>query len=611
MSQNNGDISELREFLRPVNKHFKVIRKVADSVVTQHNAKWINAGKDPHETPPKNLWNNMRFTIDFIEKHILTKVENKIGKRARIRVTSGWRSREYNILIGAKTTSQHGKFTALDIVTENFDQMIFREVCDEVFWGVGQAVNMGLGFYNSFTHIDVSNNQSRTAPYTWFWDGNKTIRRSKGQLTLPASSRSSLIPSGLGGEGGDGNTEPPEDFLFDEGQREKIELDVQDLGKFLTPEEYRKGIVAQVYYINDWHLSQVGNSENEDNKKNQAWGNDILPDAALAAFQDSQETSSGNNNSSGNSDRDRGDMATNPRQRYVMSLVDAEFYRRRFQSRQVPAVSGPFNPYPVPGFPALVMTPGRPIIGMATNVTHQINVASGSGTTSVSIASPRYWDEGDVWYWMGGWSMKDWEMEGINKSEDQHLYQRFPLWHNRHTMATNNYSLESSEVTRTSNLDYFYRFMLGCDGIPYRSNNYDKVSDSRAVRDSIRDRNPGNFEVHPETLAIKDYNEYIAKTGDDGKFMPGTLAFDIFGHNEPYHVHESTTSVEKQIKYSERYGISERDLFVEFLNNKYNLYKGRLVLTGRTFGEKGNNLQKQVVEYMEDIERRQLTGRTP
>ena len=105
------------------------------------------------------------------------------------------------------------------------------------------------------------------------------------------------------------------------------------------------------------------------------------------------------------------------------------------------------------------MSKNRPVIGFITNVTHNINVAGAQGSTSVSMSHPRYWDEGEVWYYLGG-----------EPRDNDTIYRRFPIWHNRNVVAENNYSIESGQRTRKTRLDRYYNFMLGCDAIEYKSN---------------------------------------------------------------------------------------------------------------------------------------------
>jgi len=375
-----------------------------------------------------------------------------------------------------------------------------------------------------------------------------------------------------------------------------------DLGSYITPEELRKGIIAQFYYINEWHITKLAMDEAEEVRLEKETDQDT-PKSEDAAAADEII----NNQGSGKKTTEpvRSDTLVDQRRRYVQSLVEAEFYRRRYNSRNVPTTTGPFNPYPVAGFTGLIMTPGRPIIGYITNVSHSINVSAASGTTAVSMRSPRYWDEGEVWYWFGG--------EANNNS----IMRNFPQWHNREVVATNNVSKESYNrpVDQNGNefvskLDRFYEFMIGSRCIEY-SSNHRGLATPEIITKAVKDRDPGPLEVKPETLEILEYNEAIATLDEKGRFAPGTLANKFYGPVEPYDVSEANVGVEEQLEYVERYGVREKELLVDFLGNSYGRVQGsdRLIVSGPTFGgSRINSIQNQILEYMKDLEKRRLDG---
>jgi murein DD-endopeptidase MepM/ murein hydrolase activator NlpD len=150
---------------------------------------------------------------------------------------------------------------------------------------------------------------------------------------------------------------------------------------------------------------------------------------------------------------------------YMQAVVESEFLWRRYMTRSMPGVDMPFNPSPVAGFPALIVDNHRSIIGMITGVSHTISVGGGSGnaTTSVSIAAPRFWDEGDPYFWRNG------ESSDENRS--------FPVYYLDALVPTNSgigytqkepwpegqsvYGREDRDV------DALYRLLLGCPSIPY------------------------------------------------------------------------------------------------------------------------------------------------
>lgn len=427
------------------------------------------------------------------------------------------------------------------------------------------------------------------------------------------------------------------------------------INQMITPEEMRRGIVAQYFTINDWTL------------------NTLPTEDATRERSGADEEDTG-----GNQDDKwwRSDTSSEARKRYVNSLVDAEFYRRRFRARQVNAVTGGFNPYPVTGFPGLIMAPDRPILGYVSSVTHNINVASAQGSTTAQLQAPRYWDEGEVWHWMGGWSKADLEQMGVWDSDNPALFQRFPFWHNRIVVPQNSVAipqLEAEESTaaatqargeqysggtsktteetraallgsklrgkitsmldsgnidrRITPLDEFYQFMIGCDAVDYLSNHANPaiLSEDNVVDLLVERQAPEGFELHPQTLAPREYNRLIADTvtqddvedsqvlnqDDIGKFMPGTLAFEFWGFRRPYSIPETEEApLEKVQAYNERYGVKEDELMIEFLGNKPHTVRGRLVYVGKTFHTEPeiSLMQKQILDYIDDLKRRDIGG---
>ncbi len=77
-----------------------------------------------------------------------------------IRINSGYRTLEYNALIGGVPNSQHVKCTAADIVVPD---MPAKEVQDAIEYLItaGKMEQGGLGRYNSFTHYDIRGYRAR------------------------------------------------------------------------------------------------------------------------------------------------------------------------------------------------------------------------------------------------------------------------------------------------------------------------------------------------------------------------------------------------------------------------------------------------------------------
>lgn len=363
-------------------------------------------------------------------------------------------------------------------------------------------------------------------------------------------------------------------------------------GNFILPEELRKGIIPQFMSINEWYLAQLSESETKKvgNAKDEGRGpiedfNNIKLD--IGGDRNYQKIKSV-----------RADEDISERRRYIQSIVEAEYYRRRFAPRSTPPISGPFNPYPVAGMPGLILSPDRPILGLVTSVTHVINVAGGSGTTTASFSAPRYWDEGEVWYFLGG------------EPNSGTLSRQFPQWHNSLVVPSNNESKPSS-------LDNFYEFMVGVTSIPYRSNHTGKAVTDEIVTSLFKDRNTQGFEISAETLEIKEYNVKIAQTDDDGYFAEDTLARRFYGKVRPDPNNIPKATVDEQTEFVERYGIRERELFEDFLGNRITQVEGGYtVVYGPTFnnvtlddGKRHlNQIQKGIIEYMKELESRSLEG---
>lgn len=146
-------------------------------------------------------------------------------------------------------------------------------------------------------------------------------------------------------------------------------------------------------------------------------------------------------------------------------MLNAQYLLRRFQTRSLSALTGPFNPNPIAGFPGLVVDKIRSLIGTITSVNHIISVGGGQGnaTTSIQISNPRYWDEGDPYYWKGGVE---------NEDEDNAL----PVYYLNSLIGTNSFEEDIFEEEAYISwpetdrpVDKLYSQLLGKDvkGIPF------------------------------------------------------------------------------------------------------------------------------------------------
>lgn len=570
---------------------------------------------------------NIFDTVEVVVKKIARKFKQNDGSLPTLRITSGFRPKLYNCKhAGGKPTSKHVSFEAMDVSpirSEKFE--LFKRVCDVVYQEEESGSKaMGFGIYDhrnrnsTFCHLDKS---SSDRPETWIQepDGGLNFQRPDGVVNLPINDPT---PAPRDSEGDENPDEPEERVIFDDQPEEEpfdeIRLQEESLEDYITPEEYRKGIIARFFPLNEWYMNHVTRLENEDQKQaDQSEQEKEQNDSTSQQQSDSGETEDPESRTamSGNNESIRGDISASERQLYLRSVVTAEFWRRRYRSRTVQAASGPFNPNPVSGFPGLIMTPERPVIGMIQSVSHQIAVQGGQARTSISMRSPRYWDEGDPWYYFGGWSEEDHKgVTGEEHDKYQKYYRRFPYWHNRYAIPENN--IDPNGEPRQTHLDVMYQHLIGCDAIEYESihsrtiledgeMNYGKME--RALKDR---EFTDDMAINEETLALKDYNRLIAETNKNGKFKEGTLAHRLWGNVRPYDVTErGTTDRDLAEDYIERKSVSEVKLMRDFLGNEPRAYEGRLVYIGNTFDNEENQLnelQGKVVEYIEDLEKREL-----
>lgn len=226
---------------------------------------------------------------------------------------------------------------------------------------------------------------------------------------------------------------------------------------------------------------------------------------------------------------------------YLRQLIYTEFFFRRFQSRNLGALTGPFNPSPVAGFPGLALDKNRPIIGHVASVSHNISVGGGSGnaSTTVQMEAPRYWDEGDPYFWDQG--REQFTSRDGREVPDPDVA-HFPAYYLSSLVATN--SVEEGEEWKPSKaterpIDKLYASLLGPSvrGIPYRfatrSTNMGTVV---AYNDLIATR-PG--EAKKTTLLDHYYDLVKAKDPDIS---------DLFVRS-----------------FTRRLGVSERELMVDVL----------------------------------------------
>ena len=107
---------------------------------------------------PLNLIPNIEHTIVFLDN-----MRDELG--FPISITSSYRSKEFNKLVGGVKDSMHLRFNALDSVPTSGQprQLWYMEVYALKY----RIKGMGIGLYNTFLHIDTRYIFNK---HTAFWD---------------------------------------------------------------------------------------------------------------------------------------------------------------------------------------------------------------------------------------------------------------------------------------------------------------------------------------------------------------------------------------------------------------------------------------------------------
>jgi murein DD-endopeptidase MepM/ murein hydrolase activator NlpD len=245
---------------------------------------------------------------------------------------------------------------------------------------------------------------------------------------------------------------------------------------------------------------------------------------------------------------------------HYREMLESEFWWQRYNKRTIPTLNLPFAPQLIAGFPALIVDHARPLIALITAVTHTIMVGGGQGvaSTNVQLTAPRYWDEGDPFYWKEGPELPGGEekMEpGTGDFKDRSLpaidYAHFPSYYLTSLVATNSLakgagSLWTSAKIQTPKLqtrpiDKLYADLLGPSvrAIAYQ---YAKRTTTTTGTDVV-------------------YNAAIAGRG--GAEAPNTLV----GHYYNLLHHDSELAELFVKKYTRRLGASETEIMVTVLGS--------------------------------------------
>lgn len=234
---------------------------------------------------------------------------------------------------------------------------------------------------------------------------------------------------------------------------------------------------------------------------------------------------------------------------YMSQYAISSFQRSKYGARSANSIPMPWAPRIACGFPALVVDPVRSYIAQIESVTHRINVQGGAeATTIVTVSQPRFWDEGDPFYWIDGVS-KFKTGEQIPSVPDP-AKARFPNFYLPSFVATNSYDTDPTYATsneafggsiRNRPIDELYQSILGVNAIPY----------------FYEDRE------NPATGATVAFNKAIDGTADDGSRGLRT----IVGYYESLLLQSKELAQQFVQNYTQRYGASESEIMVDFLKS--------------------------------------------
>lgn len=96
--------------------------------------------------PPRLLWPNFLPTLRIVDD-----LRQHLGKP--IRITSSYRSPEYNASVGGAPKSQHKEFRAADIQCDGASPQEVYKVLH--LWREQGRFSGGLGLYSTFVHVDT------------------------------------------------------------------------------------------------------------------------------------------------------------------------------------------------------------------------------------------------------------------------------------------------------------------------------------------------------------------------------------------------------------------------------------------------------------------------
>lgn len=106
--------------------------------------------------PPVDLWPNIIPTLELADE-----IREKMG--SPLHVWSGYRSPEYNTLVGGSPTSEHMEFRALDLHSPTDYERLKAIAAEVMDHAAARGLRTGLGTYDDsrFLHIDTGAEKAR------------------------------------------------------------------------------------------------------------------------------------------------------------------------------------------------------------------------------------------------------------------------------------------------------------------------------------------------------------------------------------------------------------------------------------------------------------------
>lgn len=157
------DCEEKEEFVGPIQPENNVGPNITlDQLIISHGIKHFRApellsreerGGPKIIEPPQESWPRILSTLELADE-----IREILG--APLRVESGYRTSQYNQIVGGATASEHVEFRALDLAWDGPIEELWRVAEEVMNRASSRGIRTGLGKYNTFVHIDTGSTKS-------------------------------------------------------------------------------------------------------------------------------------------------------------------------------------------------------------------------------------------------------------------------------------------------------------------------------------------------------------------------------------------------------------------------------------------------------------------